>query len=225
MGEIESLAAKPTSHRAEALFVPECAGTELNRQSPEGRLVYSQRGLPMPNRRKLPFASSTDGSRTHRHSRRFELRRFAGLRTVLSCPASPMGFEPTISCVTGRRALRAAPRGRIVMSVAQVGLEPTASLVLSQGGLPIAYRAILSVSAQNRTRTCKRPGLSRAALPLGVSGPAASDPGWTRTIGRHLVRVLPSPLGHGTVVVACCGPTGSRTRIPSLRSWCLPVGP
>ena len=26
--------------------------------------------------------------------------------------ASPMGFEPTISCVTGRRALQAAPRGR-----------------------------------------------------------------------------------------------------------------
>ena len=25
--------------------------------------------------------------------------------------------------------------------MAQVGLEPTASLVLSQGGLPIAYRA------------------------------------------------------------------------------------
>ena len=64
VGEIESLAARPTSHRAEALFVPECVGTELNRQSPEGRLVYSQRGLPMPNRRKLLFASSTDGSRT-----------------------------------------------------------------------------------------------------------------------------------------------------------------
>ena len=52
-----------------------------------------------------------------------------------------MGFEPTISCVTGRRALQAAPRGRIVVRVAQVGVEPTASLVLSQGGLPVAYRA------------------------------------------------------------------------------------
>ena len=51
-----------------------------------------------------------------------------------------MGFEPTISCVTGRRALQAAPRGQD-SSVAQVGVEPTASLVLSQGGLPIAYRA------------------------------------------------------------------------------------
>ncbi len=51
--------------------------------------------------------------------------------------ASPAGFEPAISCVTGRRALQAAPRGQ----VAQVGFEPTASLVLSQGGLPIAYRA------------------------------------------------------------------------------------
>src|SRR5262245_55755186 len=28
------------------------------------------------------------------------------------------------------------------MSVAQVGIEPTASLVLSQGGLPVAYRAM-----------------------------------------------------------------------------------
>ena len=57
--------------------------------------------------------------------------------------ASPMGFEPTISCVTGRRALQAAPRGQD-SSVAQVGVEPTASLVLSQGGLPIAYRAMFS---------------------------------------------------------------------------------
>lgn len=31
------------------------------------------------------------------------------------------------------------------MSVAQVGLEPTASLVLSQGGLPIAYQADVAV--------------------------------------------------------------------------------
>lgn len=50
-------------------------------------------------------------------SRRFELRRFAELRTapvdVNKTTASPMGFEPTISCVTGRRALRAAPRGQM----------------------------------------------------------------------------------------------------------------
>ncbi len=38
-----------------------------------------------------------------------------------------------------------APRGRVVLLVAQVGVEPTASLVLSQGGLPIAYRAVVSV--------------------------------------------------------------------------------
>ena len=31
------------------------------------------------------------------------------------------------------------------MGIAQVGLEPTASLVLSQGGLPIAYRAMCLV--------------------------------------------------------------------------------
>ena len=30
----------------------------------------------------------------------------------------------------------------IAKEIAQVGFEPTASLVLSQGGLPIAYRAV-----------------------------------------------------------------------------------
>jgi hypothetical protein len=53
-----------------------------------------------------------------------------------------MGFEPTISTLTAWRALLAAPRGQSFVAVAQVGLEPTASLVLSQGGLPIAYRAV-----------------------------------------------------------------------------------
>ena len=56
------------------------------------------------------------------------------------------------------------------MGMAQVGLEPTASLVLSQGGLPIAYRAICLVSTQSRNRTCKHSGLSRVALPVGVPG-------------------------------------------------------
>lgn len=86
-----------------------------------------------------------------------------------------MGFEPTISTVTGWRALRTAPRevfsrasdnglesgsrSRDVIvhragdfhsfnpscdakEKARVGVEPTASLVLSQSGLPIAYRAM-----------------------------------------------------------------------------------
>ena len=65
-------------------------------------------------------------------------------------------------------------RHRVVNRVAQVGVEPTASLVLSQGGLPVAYRAVVSDSTQNRTRTCKHPGLSRIALPVGVSRPESS---------------------------------------------------
>lgn len=96
--------------------------------------------------------------------------------------ASLMGFEPTVSTLTGWRALLAAPQGH-VLSVAQVGLEPTASLVLSQRGLPIAYRAVFVVvfvsGAQSRSRTCNRLGLGQAAQPIGVPG---HDPGWTRTI-------------------------------------------
>ena len=66
-------------------------------------------------------------------------------RVSVAQKASPMGFEPTIACLTGRRALQTAPRGRVAWPVAQVGVEPTASLVLSQGGLPVAYRAMLTI--------------------------------------------------------------------------------
>ena len=102
--------------------------------------------LILANRSAASVASSTGGSRTHRQSRRFELRRFSICVPCHVVEASPMGFEPTISCVTGRRALRCSAR-TLCLSVAQVGVEPgtaprvVASLVLSQDGLPIAYRA------------------------------------------------------------------------------------
>ena len=51
-----------------------------------------------------------------------------------------MGFEPTISCVTGRRALQAAPQG------------------------------LSSTSTQSRIRTCKHLILSQVAQPVGVPG-------------------------------------------------------
>ena len=138
----------------------ECDEQELNLQTLAGWLGYGQLGLPMPNRRMC--LSGGGGSRTRR-SPRFELGRFSGLRTAPSFSKTPpTGFEPAISCVTGRRALQAAPRGHIRFPVAQVGVEPTASLVLSQGGLPVAYRA---ACAQSGSRTRKRSGLSRAALP------------------------------------------------------------
>jgi hypothetical protein len=64
----------------------------------------------------------------------------AALPVCVPCwQTSSMGFEPMASTVTEWRALRTAPRGQV--SVAQVGVEPTASLVLREGGLPFAYRA------------------------------------------------------------------------------------
>ena len=106
--------------------------------------------------------SSTGGSRTHR-TRRFELRRFASLRTAPFHSALSTRFELAISCVTGRRALRAAPRGHCVFHpVAQVGVEPTASLVLSQGGLPVAYRAKWSRMESNHRFL----GVDQVSLPL-----------------------------------------------------------
>src|SRR5262245_23528242 len=56
-----------------------CAGQELNLQSPEaGGLQPFRLANAQPT-----HVSSTGGSRTHR-ARRFELRRFASLRTALS---------------------------------------------------------------------------------------------------------------------------------------------
>ena len=95
-------------------------------------------------------------------SPRFELGRFADLRTVpCSSKASPTGFGPVISCVTGRRALQAAPRGHDYFSGS--GGTRTHSI---PGSKPrwsaVAYRA---ASAQSGIRTRKRSGLGRAALP------------------------------------------------------------
>ena len=46
------------------------------------------------------------------------------------------------------------------VSVAQVGLEPTASLVLSQGGLPVAYRAACPERESNPQTLGFRPSRS-----------------------------------------------------------------
>jgi hypothetical protein len=51
---------------------------------------------------------------------------------------------------------------RAVCRVAQVGVEPTASLVLSEGGLPVAYRATCLSAALPKSR--RVPGGSRTRL-------------------------------------------------------------
>ena len=61
--------------------------------------------------------------------------------------------------------------------MAQEGVEPSASLVLSESGLPVAYRAGRGLNqgatTQGGIRTHRRPGLSRAARPVGVAGHGA----------------------------------------------------
>ena len=158
-------------------------------------------GTPMPSRRSFvrdheyPASgcrsrdgrdrSSTGGSRTHR-TRRFELRRFAGLRTV-PCQRPRWDLNPRLH----RDRVASTPdcsARTYLCQIAQVGLEPTASLVLSQGGLPIAYRAMFLLMPKAGVEPAiARPSLqqtrSRAAQPIGVPGRSVvSDPGWTRTI-------------------------------------------
>ena len=88
--------------------------------------------------------------------------------------------------------------------MAQEGLEPSASLVLSESGLPIAYRAANTCthrpSTQGGSRTHRHPGLSRAARPLAYLGPSRGGSRGTRThkrlSRRHLFsRQAPDPAG------------------------------
>ena len=57
-----------------------------------GRVGYSHLGTPMPGRCKLPVARV---GFEPTFSRRFELRRFAGLRTVPFVPRCLSGFHPS----------------------------------------------------------------------------------------------------------------------------------
>ena len=105
-------------------------------------------------------------------------------RHVLSVPW--MGFEPMLSTVRAWRPLRAGPPGH--WSVAQGGVEPPASLLLEEGGLPVAYRA-------NRPPRCQRTA--------GQSARRESNP------PVRFGRPSPGPLGHGHAWVS--GRRGSRT--------------
>ena len=112
-------------------------------------------------------------------------------RHVLSVPW--MGFEPMLSTVRAWRPLRAGPPGH--RSVAQGGVEPPASQVLSLGGLPVAYRAKSSAALSKSRR-----------LPTAVDRQSArreSNP------PVRFGRPTPGPLGHGHF--ACSGRRGSRT--------------
>ena len=92
----------------------------------------------MPSRRM--FSSGAGGSRTRR-SPRFELGRFADLRTAPFVQSALDGIW-TRDLLRDRQASTPGCSTRACsFTVAQVGVEPTASLVLSQGGLPVAYRA------------------------------------------------------------------------------------
>ncbi len=185
--------------------------------------------------------SSTGGSRTHRQSRRFELRRFSVcVPCQIVVEASPMGFEPTISTLTGWRALRTTPRGLLLFLLPRAAFFlpywSAAALASGSGGSrthgipgskPRWSASYLPshcvVSTQSRSRTCKHSGLSRAALPVGVSGHV--EPKWSRMELNHRfldVSQASLPLDHGTVLLS--GPTGNRTRISGMRRQHLPVG-
>ena len=97
-----------------------------------------------------------------------------------------MEFKPMLSTVRAWRPLRAGPPGHV--SVAQGGFEPPASLLLEEGGLPVAYRA-------SRPPCCQRS--------IGQSVRRELNP------PVRFGRPSPGPLGHGHIFVS--GRRGSRT--------------
>ena len=195
--------------------VLECDEQELNLQILAGWLGYGQLGLPMPDRREL-FSVAQAGVEPAVHQG-------LSLAALPICvprhlpPAPSTGFEPAISCVTGRRALQAAPRGQHVSN--GPGGTRTHSI---PGSKPRWSADCLPGRAQGRSRTGIRLGLSQVALPIGVPGPSSS-PGWSRTIVSW---VWTKRRCRWTTGLHCSsGVTESRTRISGLRSRRRPVGP
>ncbi len=160
--------------------------------------------------------------------RRFggRIRRFAKLRTV-PCQRPRWDSNPRLH----RDRVASIPdcSARTYLGqIAQVRLEPKASLVLSQGGLPIAYRAVsASMPKAGVEPAIARPSshehraepLSRLAY-LGVlssvipDGLEPSSPGCEPGIFAAGIR---DQIESGLI--------GNRTRIFGLQDRCLPVGP
>src|SRR5215472_4680280 len=87
------------------------------------------------------------------------------------------------------------PHPSSLREVAQGGVEPPASLVLSEGGLPVAYRARSSAALSKSRRSPTAEGRQSARR---ESNPPV-----------RFGRPTPGPLGHGHL--ACSGRRGSRT--------------
>ncbi len=192
----------------------ECAGQELNLHSLSGWLLYRQLGSPMPSRRMFSVAQAGVEPADHQGLSLAALP-ICVPRHVLPAPST--GFEPAISCVTGRRALQAAPRGQ------RISNGPGGTRTHSIPGSKPRWSAVcLPGRAQGRSRTRNRLGLSQAALPIGVPGPSSS-PGWSRTIVSWMWTKRRCRWTTG--LCDSSGVTGTRTRISGLRSQRRPVGP
>ena len=115
------------------------------------------------------------------------------------------------------------------MSVAQVGVEPTASLCLKQRGLPIAYRAVTvssGLASGRMTSSIKLRELEsnqRLRVQSPVSLPAATTPQylscWSTPSGNRTrsVSFKGSRRDYAPERVSC----GSRTRLSRLEAWRL----
>ncbi len=142
-------------------------GIELSSSTP---LVLRQRDY------KPPWGTQPGAARGESRTRTVPGLSWAALPVGVPCrhlKASPTGFEPVISCVTGRRALQAAPRGQFHFSSSgetrthSIPATTASRRCPSQGGLPLPTEPC---STQSEIRTRKRLGLSQAALPVGVPG-------------------------------------------------------
>jgi hypothetical protein len=103
--------------------------------------------------------------------------------------------------------------------MAQEGFEPSASLVLSESGLPVAYRAMMQCSSGGWNRTSGLHVQSVASLP------AATAPESSIREGGFEPPPPDSKSGSLPVSRFPRAPRGSRTRLSDLGSPCLAARP
>jgi hypothetical protein len=174
----------------------QCVGQELNLHS-----VYAGglQPLRLANAQPTQFSVARVGIEPTDVHQGLSL---AALPVCVPCQqASPMGFEPMISTVTGWRALQAAPRGR--NSVPGAGVEPT-SAGSEPDVLPVRRprshyllepTSLLKVRGEGVEPSS--PGSKPGSLPLADPRDEAEGERveLSRLIARPFSRRLPSPVG------------------------------
>jgi hypothetical protein len=131
--------------------------------------------------------------------------------SALDSSASPMGFEPTISCVTGRRALQAAPRGQNEFQISKFLMTNA----LSRSSFGFRHSSFPSSPGWTRTTVCLL--VRKLPLPLGHRTVFSGSRGTRTPKSRMRPTVFKTAPSSSQMTSVSCG-SWDRTNIATFKA-------